>query len=109
MRKIPSSDFLATEADRAGIEGFGLHALCFIPGNGLGQSQLVKRGRQIAEELSTETLDKAKATLMALLCRVTILKSLSAEAVLRNCLRANRSTSQHSIKSQILRTMMSRP
>ncbi len=42
------------------------------PPNGLGQSQLIKRGRQIAEELSTETPDKAKATLMALLCRVTI-------------------------------------
>jgi site-specific DNA recombinase len=39
------------------------------PSNGLGQSQLIKRGRQIAEEL---TPDKAKATLMALLCRVTI-------------------------------------
>jgi site-specific DNA recombinase len=42
------------------------------PPNGLGRSQLIKRGRQIAEELSTETPDKAKATLMALLCRVTI-------------------------------------
>ena len=40
--------------------------------NGLGQNQPIKRGRQIAEELSAETLDKAKATLMALLCRVTI-------------------------------------
>jgi site-specific DNA recombinase len=40
--------------------------------NGLGQSQIIKRGRQIAEELSTETPDKAKATLLALLCRVTI-------------------------------------
>ena len=42
------------------------------PPNGLGRSQLIKRARQIAEELSTETPDKAKATLMALLCRVTI-------------------------------------
>jgi hypothetical protein len=42
------------------------------PPNGLRQSQLIKRGRQIAEELSTDTLDKAKATLMALVCRVTI-------------------------------------
>lgn len=40
--------------------------------NGLGQGQLTKRGRQIAEELSTETSDKAKPTLMALRCRVTI-------------------------------------
>jgi site-specific DNA recombinase len=42
------------------------------PPNGSGQSQLINRGRQIAEELSTETPDKAKATLIALLCRVTI-------------------------------------
>ena len=42
------------------------------PPNGLGQSQLIKRGRQIAEELSTQAPDKAKATLLALLCRVTI-------------------------------------
>jgi site-specific DNA recombinase len=42
------------------------------PPHGLGQSQLVKRGRQIADELSTETPDKVKATLLALLCRVTI-------------------------------------
>jgi site-specific DNA recombinase len=40
--------------------------------NGSGQGQLIKRGRQIAEELSKETPDKVKATLMALLCRVTI-------------------------------------
>jgi site-specific DNA recombinase len=33
---------------------------------------LIERGRQIAEELSLETSHKAKATLMALLCRVTI-------------------------------------
>jgi DNA invertase Pin-like site-specific DNA recombinase len=37
---------------------------------GSAQSQLIERGRQLAEELSTETPDKAKATLMALLCRV---------------------------------------
>src|SRR6266498_883990 len=60
------------------------------PSNGLGQSQLIKRGRQIAEELGTETPDKAKATLMALLCRVTLF----------------RSTSRHSIKGQILRPLM---
>jgi DNA invertase Pin-like site-specific DNA recombinase len=42
------------------------------PLNGLGQGQLIKRGRQIAEELSTEMSDKAKAMLMALRCRVTI-------------------------------------
>jgi hypothetical protein len=39
---------------------------------GSGQRQLIERGRQVAKELNTETPDKAKATLMALLCRVTI-------------------------------------
>jgi len=39
---------------------------------GSGQRQLIERGRQVAEELSTETPDKAKATLMALLCRMMI-------------------------------------
>ncbi len=39
---------------------------------GSGQSQLIERGRQIAEELGAETPDKVKATLMALLCRVAI-------------------------------------
>jgi site-specific DNA recombinase len=39
---------------------------------GSGQRQLIERGRQVAEELSTETPDKVKATLMALLCRVAI-------------------------------------
>ena len=42
------------------------------PHTGSGQRQLIERGRQIAEELSAETPDKVKATLMALLCRVTI-------------------------------------
>jgi site-specific DNA recombinase len=49
-----------------------LDALDNEPPNGLGQSQLIKHGRQIAEELSTKTPSKAKATLMALRCRVTI-------------------------------------
>ena len=52
--------------------------------NGLGQSQLIKRGRQIAEELSTEVLDKAKATLMALLCRVTIYSDRIETALCRS-------------------------
>jgi DNA invertase Pin-like site-specific DNA recombinase len=39
---------------------------------GLGQRQLMASGRQIAKDLSTETPDRAKTTLMALLCRVTI-------------------------------------
>jgi site-specific DNA recombinase len=34
--------------------------------------QLVEHGRQVAEKLSKETPDKAKGTLMAMLCRVTV-------------------------------------
>ncbi len=40
--------------------------------NGSGWSQLIERGRQIAEELGGYAPDKVKATLMALLCRVEI-------------------------------------
>src|SRR6202049_4250070 len=36
------------------------------------QSQLIKRGHQLAQELRAETPDKVKATLMALRCRVAI-------------------------------------
>jgi site-specific DNA recombinase len=37
-----------------------------------GRSQLIERGRQIAEELGAHAPDNVKATLMALLCRVQI-------------------------------------
>ena len=40
--------------------------------SGSEQSQLIERGRQIAEELGGEAPDKVKALLMALLCRVEI-------------------------------------
>jgi site-specific DNA recombinase len=40
--------------------------------SGSGQSQLIERGRQIAEELGVQAPDKVKATLMTLLCRVAI-------------------------------------
>jgi site-specific DNA recombinase len=40
--------------------------------NGSGCSQLIERGRQIAEELGALAADKVKATLMALFCRVEI-------------------------------------
>jgi site-specific DNA recombinase len=39
---------------------------------GSGQSQLIKRGRQIADELGALASDEVKATLMALLCRVAV-------------------------------------
>src|SRR3984893_14603533 len=37
-----------------------------------GRSQLIERGRQIAEELGAGAPDKVKATLVALFCRVAI-------------------------------------
>jgi site-specific DNA recombinase len=37
-----------------------------------GQSQLIKRGRQVAQELGSQGPDKVKSTLMTLLCRVAI-------------------------------------
>src|SRR6202045_4277993 len=40
--------------------------------NGSGCSQLIERGRQIAEELGADAPDKVKATLRALFCRVEI-------------------------------------
>jgi site-specific DNA recombinase len=39
---------------------------------GSGQSQLIERGRQIAEELGIQAPDKVKATLMTLVCRVAV-------------------------------------
>jgi site-specific DNA recombinase len=39
---------------------------------GSWQRHLVERGREIAQQLNTEAPDKVKATLMALLCKVTI-------------------------------------
>ena len=38
----------------------------------LGQRQLIERSGQVAEDLGSETLDKGKTTLMALMCRVSI-------------------------------------
>jgi hypothetical protein len=40
--------------------------------SGSGRSQLIERGRQVAEELGAHAPDKVKATLMTLLCRVEI-------------------------------------
>jgi DNA invertase Pin-like site-specific DNA recombinase len=37
-----------------------------------GKRQLIERGRQVAAQLSPDTPDKAKATLIALMCQITI-------------------------------------
>ncbi len=40
--------------------------------SGSGQSQLIERGRQIAEELGAQAPNEVKTTLMTLLCRVAV-------------------------------------
>ena len=40
--------------------------------SGSGQSQLIERGRQVAEELGAQAEHEVKATLMTLACRVEI-------------------------------------
>ena len=52
--------------------------------SGSGQSQLIERGRQIAEELGGHAPDKVKAMLMALLCRVEI-RSDRVDITLSRC------------------------
>jgi DNA invertase Pin-like site-specific DNA recombinase len=54
-----------------------------------GQRQWIARGRQIAEELGADSPDKAKATLMALQCRVTIYSDRIEIAVSRDCTAAS--------------------
>ena len=52
---------------------------------GLGKRQLIERGRQVAEELGADTPDKAKATLMALMCRISIHSDRIEIALSRSC------------------------
>src|SRR5262245_5392144 len=53
--------------------------------SGSGKRQLIERGRQVAEELNTETPDQAKATLMALMCRISIHSDRIDIALSRGC------------------------
>jgi len=55
---------------------------------GVGQDQLIERGRQVAEELGAQAPDKAKATLMILLNRVEIRSDRVEIIVSRGCLTA---------------------
>jgi hypothetical protein len=48
------------------------HALDNESQNRLGRSQLIERGRQIAEKLGAHATGKVKAMLVALFCRVEI-------------------------------------
>src|ERR1019366_10572463 len=52
--------------------------------SGSGCSQLIERGRQLAEDLGGSAPDKVKAMLMALLCRVEI-RSDRIEITLSRC------------------------
>jgi site-specific DNA recombinase len=52
--------------------------------SGSGQSQLIERGRQIAEELGGHASDELKAVLMALLCRAEI-RSDRVDITLSRC------------------------
>jgi site-specific DNA recombinase len=53
---------------------------------GPGRSQLIERGRQIAEELGSQAQDELKALLMALFCRVEIRSDRIDIALSRGCL-----------------------
>ena len=55
---------------------------------GSGQSQLIERGRQVAEELGAQAPNEVKATLMALLCRVEIKPDRIEITISRNHLAA---------------------
>jgi site-specific DNA recombinase len=75
-RRIPAGDLEGLVIDR--IRAFLADPAAILDDiddeshSGLGQSQLIERGRQVAEELRAEASDKIRATLMALLCRVEI-------------------------------------
>src|ERR1700730_15117300 len=78
---LTSNTSLSTSRLSPGRAGFGqssadpgaiLDAVDNDSHDGPGRSQLIERGRQIAEELGAHAPDKVKATLMALFCRVEI-------------------------------------
>jgi hypothetical protein len=56
--------------------------------SGLGQSQLIEHGHQIAEQLASQAPDKVKATLMTLLCRVAVNPDRIEINIIRRCLAA---------------------
>jgi DNA invertase Pin-like site-specific DNA recombinase len=75
-RRIPAGNLEGLVINRLrsffADSGAILDALDSDSHSGSEQSQLIERGRQIAEELGGEAPDKVKALLMALLCRVEI-------------------------------------
>ena len=54
--------------------------------SGTGQSQLVERGRQVAEELGTQGANEVKVMLMTLACRVEINPDRVEIKISRHCL-----------------------
>src|SRR5262245_52311262 len=75
-RRIPAGDLdglvihrlRAFLADRGAI----LDALDDESRSGSGQSQLIERGREVAEQFRAQAPNEVKATLMTLLCRVEV-------------------------------------
>jgi site-specific DNA recombinase len=75
-RRIPAGNLESLVIDRLRTfltdKGAILDATHNESHDGVGQGQLIQRGRQIAEELGAQAPEKVKATLMTLLCRVEI-------------------------------------
>src|SRR5262249_9183215 len=74
--RIPAGDLdgLVINRLRAFLadRGANLDALDDESHAGSGQSQLIERGREIAEQLGAQAPNEVKATLMTLLCRVAV-------------------------------------
>jgi site-specific DNA recombinase len=75
-RRIPAGNLEELVINRLCIffadPGAVLDAVDDETDGGSGQSQLIERGRQVAEELESGAPNEIKATLMTLACRVTI-------------------------------------
>jgi site-specific DNA recombinase len=86
-RRIPAGNLESLVIDRLRTfltdHGAILDAVDNESQGGVEQSQLMERGRQVAEELAAQAPDKVKATLMTLLCRVEIRSDRVAITVCR--------------------------
>ena len=87
-RRIPAGNLenLVIDRLRAFLADYGaiLDAVDNESHGGVEQSQLMERGRQVAEELGARAPDEVKATLMTLLCRVEIRPDRVAITVCRS-------------------------
>jgi DNA invertase Pin-like site-specific DNA recombinase len=75
-RRIPAGDLEALVINRLRAfladRGAILDALDDESHGGSGQTQLIERGREVAEQLGAQAPNEVKATLMTLLCRVEV-------------------------------------